>query len=101
MAYFDSAKNRAMWERTLAGLREEKERRAATGYAPQNLDDKAKEAANPFRRRITLAQLEEIEREASGVRRVRRPTRQRQMENRMEMEIEMEAEQAAPKGMSL
>ena len=34
MAYFDSAKNRAMWNRELAELRQEKERRAIESYKP-------------------------------------------------------------------
>lgn len=34
MSYFDSPKNRAMWERELGGLREEKQKRAENGYKP-------------------------------------------------------------------
>ncbi len=79
MAYFDSPKNRAMWERTLAGLRAERERRKATGYAPVSGEEgKAPEPANPYRRRISLSELEEIERQSEGIRRVPRPTRQAQ-----------------------
>ncbi len=96
MAYFDSPKNRAMWERTLSGLREERERRKATGYAPQSGEAKQEVQTNPFRRQINLAQLEEIEREASGIRRVRRPVRQVQKS----MEPSMEREAVTQRGRS-
>lgn len=35
MAYFDSEKNKAMWERRLSELSREKGRRAENGYKPQ------------------------------------------------------------------
>ena len=72
MAYFDSPKNRAMWERRLADLRVEKERRKEEGYMPQ---EQVMNDSNPFRRRITYAQLEEQERIAMESRRVKRPVR--------------------------
>ncbi len=88
MAYFDSPKNRAMWNKELKQLREEKERRAA-GIMPEPAEDmtekgmsaqksKGLEAEKDHRRRkINLQELEEIEARMSGVRRVKRPTRQR------------------------
>ena len=39
MSYFDSPKNRAIWERELNGLRAERERRKREGYRPQ-IDEK-------------------------------------------------------------
>ena len=85
MAYFDSPKNRAMWERRMTGLRQEKERRKETGYAPQQRAEKTKLGEdNPFRKKIGLARLEQIEQEQSGVRRVRRPSKTRSLEREME-----------------
>lgn len=66
MAYFDSAKNRAAWNRELDGLRRERERRAREGYTPGTVK---KEPENPHRRRVTYAQLVEQE---YGARRQRR-----------------------------
>ena len=81
MAYFDSPKNRAMWERRMAGLRQEKERRKEMGYEPQQRSANIETAqANPFRKKIGLEKLEQIEQEKSNVRRVRRPTKTRSME---------------------
>lgn len=61
MAFFDSPKNRAIWERELKSLRAEKERRAREGYRPQTAEGKGneQEKENPFRKRISLSQLEE------------------------------------------
>ena len=75
MAYFDSPKNRALWDKELEGLDAERERRKEEGYRPQqgkkdvgaetgSVRDRS--AGNPRVRRITLKELEEIEREASG-----------------------------------
>ncbi len=87
MAYFDSPKNRAMWEKTMVALRAEKERRRVSGYAPVNEDDgKLKEPVNPYRRKINLSQLEEIERQAEGIRRVARPVRQARAGMQMEQD---------------
>lgn len=67
MAYFDSAKNRAMWQRELASLDRERERRAREGYSPDSgkTEVQKKEADNPFRKKITFVQLEQEEAEAS------------------------------------
>ena len=80
MGYFDSPKNRAMWNRELAELRKEKERRAIEGYHPQKKEEKAAKQAeiketNPNRRRINLAELERIDMQMGKIRRVKRPTR--------------------------
>ena len=76
MAYFDSPKNRAIWERELRGLRAEKERRAREGYTPNEARSKAaqvKKEENPFRRRTSLKELERQEQEAREARRAARP----------------------------
>jgi hypothetical protein len=64
MAFFDSAKNRALWQKELAGLREEKERRAAEGYVPGSDRAAARGDANPHRIRTSYAQLEQEEYQA-------------------------------------
>ena len=75
MAYFDSPKNKALWDKELESLDAERERRKAEGYKPQRNGAQAGSGAkgtaldgrdNPRVRRITLKQLEEIERQASG-----------------------------------
>ena len=89
MAYFDSPKNRAIWERELRGLRAEKERRAREGYTPNETRSKAaqvKKEENPFRRRTSLKELERQEQEARKARRAARPARQRGMERQREPE---------------
>lgn len=62
MAYFDSAKNRAAWNRELDRLRQERTRREKEGYVPGM---ERKEKVNPHRRRVTYAQLLEQEYGAS------------------------------------
>ena len=87
MAYFDSPKNRAIWERELRGLRAEKERRAREGYTPNEARSKAaqvKKEENHFRRRTNLKELERQEQEAREARRAARPARQRGMERQKE-----------------
>lgn len=65
MAYFDSAKNRALWSKELSGLRQEKERRAMEGYTPEE-EKKGYKPDHPYRVRITFAQLEQEEALARG-----------------------------------
>ena len=79
MAYFDSPKNKAIWKKELDGLRAERARREANGFKPETVEKNVSERTNerPGRRRINLEQLEAIEREAGGIRRVRRPVRER------------------------
>ena len=82
MAYFDSAKNRAMWNRELAELRQEKERRAIEGYKPRSAEEiegaqkEAKKADDPRHRKIDLAELERIEARSGKIRKIKRPTRE-------------------------
>lgn len=81
MAYFDSAKNRAMWNRELQELRAEKQLRAANGYKPVDKNAKTQEKAgekanDPRHRRIDLAELERIEARSGKVRKIKRPTRE-------------------------
>jgi hypothetical protein len=58
MAFFDSAKNRALWQRELAGLREEKERRARDGYVPGVDRETDRDGANSHRIRTSYVKLE-------------------------------------------
>lgn len=86
MAYFDSPKNKAMWKKELEGLRAERARREANGFKPepQAMSVSERTAERPDRRKINLEQLEAIEREAGGIRRVRRPVRERSKTKEME-----------------
>lgn len=82
MAYFDSAKNRASWNRELDRLRKERARRELEGYVP---GAEKKETVNPHRRRVTYAQLLEQEYGAgrerrNQVSRVMQQKRQKQKE---------------------
>lgn len=81
MAYFDSAKNRAMWNRELQDLRAERQLRAANGYKPIDKGAQAKAQAeaktnDPRHRKINLAELERIEARSGKVRKIKRPTRE-------------------------
>lgn len=77
MAYFDSPKNKALWDKELESLDAERERRKETGYRPQREGGSSGNGAdagsylagsegNPKVRRITLKELEDIERRATG-----------------------------------
>lgn len=57
MSFFDSPKNRAIWDRELRVLRAERERRAREGYKPQETSGK-ENSESPFRKRISLSELE-------------------------------------------
>lgn len=60
MAYFDSPKNRALWDRDLLGLRQERTRREANGFQPTDRLEPTQEVEhNPYRKPITLEQLQE------------------------------------------
>ena len=58
MAYFDSVKNRVLWQKELDRLRTERDRRAR-GESPQQKKQAAGEKVNSFRQRITFEQLEQ------------------------------------------
>ena len=68
MGYFDSAKNRALWEKELNDLEEQREQRKTEGYNPRRTlasrTQTSGEISNPKVRRINLKELEEIERQA-------------------------------------
>ena len=70
MGYFDSPKNKALWEKELESLDAERRRRKEEGYKPhqQKMTSAGKSlekaAGNPKVRQITLKMLEEIERQA-------------------------------------
>lgn len=60
MAYFDSAKNRVLWQRALTELRAERERREKQGYVPdRDRPGKAQEKHSSGRVPITFSQLEQ------------------------------------------
>lgn len=87
MPFFDSPKNRAMWERKLSGLRQEKVRRKEAGYVPRESGVHGQTGKdNPYRKRITLKQLEErVERkEKVQIRRTRLPGRQAEISKKKE-----------------
>ncbi len=69
MAFFDSPKNLALWDKELESLDAEKERRKTEGYKPRQIkeivsgsDNESRIKSNPKVRRINLKELEEIER---------------------------------------
>ena len=77
MAFFDSPKNKALWERELLKLDDERGRRKATGFRPPPAHRKGRKGvaqrpssapANPYVRRITLKELMQIEAEAQKAR---------------------------------
>ena len=93
MAFFDSPKNRALWDKELENLDAERSRRQTEGYKPQQAvfrtaDGGDAAQANPYSnnpkvRRITLNELIEIEkrareaeREAAGMADTRQKHRQ-------------------------
>lgn len=65
MSYFDSAKNRVMWQRELEALRKERQRRAEEGYDPSRKQETLQRNVSN-RVKISFAQLEREEAEASG-----------------------------------
>ncbi|MDO5408533.1 MAG: hypothetical protein Q4F28_14590 [Eubacteriales bacterium] len=65
MGYFDSAKNRVLWQRELSRLKVERDRRSSTGYGGPGAESKA-ENEHPGRQRITFAQLEREELESAA-----------------------------------
>ena len=67
MAYFDSAKNRALWQRELDALEKERQRRAREGYPPEGAKGKT-EKENPNLVYLTYAQLEREEAKEQGER---------------------------------
>lgn len=68
MAYFDSAKNRVEWQKELARLRAEKERRASAGCERAA----ARQDTQRHRVRITFKELEAEEYEAARTQRAER-----------------------------
>ena len=96
MAYFDSAKNRALWKKELDGLRAERARREAGGYSP--VGKKLTEAGmenSTHRVRITYAQLEQEEYEAvrrqKAEKAARTATREKTVSHSSNMERSAEA----------
>ncbi len=91
MAYFDSIKNRAIWDKELTKLRPERARREEMGFPSVHQQQAAvKKVETPHRKQINLEQLQEAMREKHGgakakeasaeVKRVPRPTKQKELE---------------------
>ena len=96
MAYFDSAKNSALWKKELDGLRAERARREAGGYSPAGKKQTEAGMANPAGRiRITYAQLEREEyesvRKQKGEKAARSETREKTASHSSTMERGAEA----------
>lgn len=82
MSYFDSNKNKALWEKEMTYLRQEKQRRQVEGFKPGNTAEAVKtSAARPGRRRINLAELERIERMSQGAASQTKAPRRRRQRN--------------------
>lgn len=66
MAYFDSPKNRALWEKELNGLDQLRSEREKEGFKPQSEEDREVRhaAEGSLVREINLQELEEIEKAA-------------------------------------
>lgn len=97
MAYFDSPKNRALWNKELAGLKEEKKLRRS-GLSPQVKPDmkKQEEAARantPYRIRTSFQELMKEENESL---RKLRPERSRSMERSQSMKKDTEVHKKSP-----
>lgn len=93
MAYFDSPKNRVMWEVELGKLRKEKEDFAAGRRKDTKEKVKTSRAAEASHRKpVTLEQLEKEEAMESG-----RKTRGRKAEPNKKKELDMAKEQAKTK----
>ena len=79
MAYFDSEKNKAMWERHLATLEAEKEKRKESGYKPSAAENTRNTIEKkPGVRVITFQEL--VRKEAAKLQKSRGVVRQRQRE---------------------
>lgn len=70
MAYFDSAINRALWQKELDALEKERERRAREGY-PAGTDLEPVQGEDPDCIPMTYAELEQEEAKAQGERHLR------------------------------
>ncbi|MBO5504793.1 MAG: hypothetical protein J5969_09985 [Lachnospiraceae bacterium] len=96
MAYFDSEKNRAMWQKRLATLEKERDRRKMNGYRPNDRraaeTSRSLEAETPGVRTITFEQLvaKEEQRHKEHVR-LARAARQREMQLQNSADMRPEA----------
>ncbi len=85
MAYFDSEKNKAIWEKHLASLDEERQRRKENGYKPEKA--RAVVSNEPSRkpgvRVINFEQLVAKEQARTKARRERERVRQRELQPQM------------------
>ena len=82
MAYFDSKKNRALWEIELQGLRKEKAERAA-GKIPNHM--RTTETKSDFSRGVVRTSYKELLREESMASKKASPNLHTQMEQTKKM----------------
>ena len=60
MAYFDSEKNKAMWEKRLTFLEQERDRRKAQGFRPIDRNQMKQDGAEPVRQGVREITFEEL-----------------------------------------
>ena len=60
MAYFDSEKNRAMWDKRMSALRDERDKRRESGYKPGTEIKEASENTVSVRPGVKVITLEEL-----------------------------------------
>ena len=95
MAYFDSEKNKALWNTRMAALRQERDRRERDGYKPQNRRNPAVESLNTEATRepgVRIITFDELVRKVEGQRRQERIyERAIAIEKRMQRERQMQS----------
>jgi hypothetical protein len=91
MAYFDSEKNKAIWQKHLASLDEERQRRKENGYKPEKAKAVVADenSVRPGVRVINFEQLVAKEQARSKAR--KEMARQRQREMQREMKLDQKA----------
>lgn len=89
MRYFDSPKNKAFWEKEMAGLRKKRAEREAGGFPEQSSRQQPDRENSPVRIRVTYEELLKMEAEAMGaVREQRRKRPVKEKEKSMERSME-------------
>ena len=84
MAYFDSAKNRVLWQRELSELRQERARREQQGFRPDSQAVSEQTAERKRVRQITFRELEQEEIEAISK---KQPSRSRTKKTEKEIKL--------------
>ncbi len=91
MAYFDSEKNKAIWQKHLASLDMERQRRKENGFKPEKVKAAAvsEQAATPGIRVISFEEL--VAKEQARTKARKEMARQRQREMQIEMKMDQKA----------